>query len=209
MLIQLLVDNPKSWILPYAELLKEKLHSIGHDARLIHKHRQVLEGDVLILLSCERKFNELNLNKHNLVVHESELPKGKGWSPVTWQVLEGKNDITVSLFEATSEIDAGKIYLQKKMSLKGFELLDEIKHMQGLKTIELILDFINNIDKIIGRDQNGESTFYERRSEKDSKLDINKSILEQFNLLRVCDNDRYPAWFELDGVKFNIKIYKA
>ena len=143
------------------------------------------------------------------MVHESELPKGKGWSPVTWQVLEGKNDITVSLFEATSEIDAGKIYLQKKMSLKGFELLDEIKHMQGLKTIELILDFINNIDKIIGRDQNGESTFYERRSEKDSKLDINKSILEQFNLLRVCDNDRYPAWFELDGVKFNIKIYKA
>ena len=209
MLIQLLVDNTKSWILPYAELLKEKLHSIGHDARLIHKHREVLQGDVLILLSCERKFNELNLNKHNLVVHESDLPKGKGWSPVTWQVLEGKNDIMLSLFEASSEIDAGQIYLQKKMSLKGFELLDEIKHLQGLTTIELILDFIVNINNMVGKNQIGDSTFYDRRNEKDSELDINKSILQQFNLLRVCDNDRYPAWFELDGQKFKIKIYKV
>lgn len=209
MLIQLLVDNPKSWILPFAELLKEKLHFIGHEVRLIHKHKEVLQGDILILLSCERKFFALNLNKHNLVIHESDLPKGKGWSPVTWQVLEGKNEITVSLFEATSEIDAGQIYLQKKMSFNGLELLDEIKHAQGLITIELILEFITNINTIVGKNQSGESTFYDRRSEKDSKLDINKSILEQFNLLRVCDNERYPAWFELHGVKFKIKIYKT
>ena len=32
-----------------------------------------------------------------LVVHESDLPKGKGFSPVQWQILEGKNNITVCL----------------------------------------------------------------------------------------------------------------
>jgi methionyl-tRNA formyltransferase len=209
MLIQLLVDNPKSWILPFAELLKEKLHYIGHEARLIHKHKEVLQGDILILMSCERKFLALNLNKHNLVIHESDLPKGKGWSPITWQVLEGKNDIIVSLFEATYEIDAGQIYLQKKISFNGLELLDEIKHKQGLTTIELVLDFISNIDKIIGRPQIGESSYYDRRLEKHSELDINKTLIEQFNLLRVCDNERYPAWFELRGTKFKIKIFKV
>ena len=29
-------------------------------------------------------------NKLVLVIHESDLPKGKGFSPVQWQILEGK-----------------------------------------------------------------------------------------------------------------------
>ncbi len=28
----------------------------------------------------------LNRNKYNLVVHESALPKGKGFAPVAWQI---------------------------------------------------------------------------------------------------------------------------
>ena len=209
MLVQLLVDNPNSWVLPYAEILRAKLSFYGHEVYLIHKHSEVRNGDILVLLSCERKLNSLKMNRHNLVVHESDLPKGKGWSPVTWQILEGKNEITVSLFEALEDIDAGPIYIQKKISLHGLELIDEIKHLQGEITIELITDFIANIDRIVGREQIGDSSFYSRRGEKDSELDINKTILEQFNLLRVCDNERYPAWFELDGKRFEIKIYKA
>lgn len=209
MLIQLLIDNPDSWIIPYANRLRNELQECGHIVNIINKHKDVTKGDILILLSCERKFNNLKLNNHNLVVHESDLPKGKGWSPITWQILEGKNEITISLFEAAQEIDAGHIYLQKKICFNGFELIDEIKHIQGLSTIELILDFITNIDKIISRPQIGESTFYERRLDKHSELDINKTILEQFNLLRVCDNERYPAWFELNGIKYKIKIYKV
>jgi methionyl-tRNA formyltransferase len=209
MLIQLLIDNSNSWIVPYADTLKNELQIRGHFVDVIYKHNDVKQGDILILLSCERKFTRLELNKYNLVVHESNLPKGKGWSPITWQILEGKDEITFTLFEAAEEIDAGPIYLQKKINLTGHELLEEIKHIQGLTTIELILDFTENIYKISSVDQVGESTFYNRRREKDSELDVNKTILEQFNLLRVCDNDRYPAWFELHGVKYKIKIYKA
>jgi len=35
----------------------------------------------------------LKNNKYNIVVHESDLPKGKGWVPLFWQILEGKNEI--------------------------------------------------------------------------------------------------------------------
>ena len=37
---------------------------------------------------------------------------------------------------------------------------------------------------------------------------INKSIKDQFNLLRIVDDERYPAFFEIDGSKYFIKIYK-
>ena len=209
MLIQILVDNPNSWMVDYAKQLADILkNKFELKVSLIYKHEEVIEGDVLCLLSCEKIFKKLHFNKYNLVVHESYLPEGKGWSPLTWQVLEGSSKIPVTLFEATEKIDSGVIYNQDFIKLNGDELLPEIKHRQGIKTIDLIVDFIENIDKVIGSDQMGEETFYPKRKSKDSELDINKSIKEQFNLLRVCDNERYPAFFTLKGKKYIIKIYK-
>lgn len=208
MLVQILIDNPNSWILEYAEqLLIQIRNEFKFEAKLVHNHQDIIKGDVLCLLGCEKIFKNLKLNKYNLVVHESDLPKGKGWSPLTWQVLEGKKKIPITLFEATEKVDAGKIYKQDFIELEGHELLPEIKHLQGLKTNNLILDFLKNFP-LQGKNQQGEESFYSRRGPKDSQLSIEKTIKEQFNLLRVCDNERYPAFFYLNDKKYILKIFK-
>jgi methionyl-tRNA formyltransferase len=208
MLIQILCDNPRSWIIPHANELAEILRKRGHDTRLLSKENEVIEGDILVLLSCEKIFKQLHLNEHNLVVHESALPNGKGWSPLTWQVLEGKNKIPVTLIEATEKVDAGLIYNQIIINLDGTELIDELRAKQAEATIDLITKFVDKFPKNEGIPQQGKETFYARRKPEHSKLDINKSIAEQFNLLRVCDNDRYPAWFEMNGTKYIMRIFK-
>ena len=208
MLVQLLVDNPNSWIIPYVIKLKEEIiKKFNFSVKLIYKHEDVIKGEVLCLLSCEKIFKNLNYNDYNLVIHESDLPLGKGWSPLTWQVLEGKNEIPVTLFEAVESVDAGEIYAKEYLKLNGSELLPEIKDKQGKITIKLILLFLENFP-MIGKKQLGESTFYDRRKAEDSKLDINKSIADQFNLLRVCDNERYPAYFSYKGSEYKILIEK-
>lgn len=208
MLIQLLVDNKNSWIIPYASKLRDDIISkFNYEVTLINEHDDVKKGNILCLLSCENIFNKLDLNDFNLVVHESNLPKGKGWSPLTWQVIEGKNRIPITLFEAVEKVDAGRIYLQSFIELTGKELLSEIKELQGKMTIDLILKFLKNFHKIKGQDQKGDSTYYPKRGPINSELDINKSIKNQFNLLRVCDNERYPAFFKIDNKKYIIKIF--
>ena len=208
MLIQLLVDNPTSWIVPYAIKLKKMIiKKFDYPVNLIHTHKEVVKGDVLCLLSCEKIFKKLNYNDYNLVVHESDLPYGKGWSPLTWQVLEGKCKIPITLFEAAETVDSGRIYAQGVIELNGNELLSEIKHKQGLKTIDLILKFINNFP-MEGKKQEGKETFYKKRTVKDSELDIHKTIADQFDLLRISDNERYPAHFFINGVKYLLKITK-
>lgn len=209
MLIQILTDNPNSWILPSVEILAKEIKTIfSYDTIIVHNHKDVIEGEILIMLSCEKKFKRLDLNKKNLVVHESNLPNGKGWSPVTWQVIEGKKEIQMTLFEANDSIDSGEIYLKKSMQLNGDELLKDIKDLQGKITNELIIDFLKLYPNISGVQQSGDETFYRKRTSSDSELDINKTILEQFNLLRVCDNDRYPAFFIINGKKYILKIFK-
>jgi hypothetical protein len=41
----------------------------------------------------------------------------------------------------------------------------------------------------------------------DSRLDPDKSLRDQFNLLRVSDPVSYPAFFELNGRRFEISIH--
>ncbi|WP_338791420.1 formyltransferase family protein [Bernardetia sp. Wsw4-3y2] len=209
MKIQLLVDNIGSWIIPYAKKLQSLLLELNHNVELIHSHEDIQKGDVLVLLSCEQILKNLNLNTHNLVIHESALPQGKGWSPLTWQVLEGKSQIPITLFEATQKVDAGLIYEQDSISLNGTELVEELRVFQGEKTIELVIKFITNYPNNSKKKQEGLESFYPKRSPKDSELNIYKTIDEQFNLLRVCDNEKYPAFFYKNGVKYYIKINKA
>lgn len=209
MKINILTDNRKSWILPYVTKLKKdisKKHVVNH----FFNHEDVTEGDLLIILSCEKILSKktLSLNTKNIVVHPSNLPKGRGWSPLAWQILEGKNEIPICLFEASEVVDSGKIYIEEKIKLNGHELNDEIKGKQGQKTIAMVIRFIENYHDIEGREQFGKPTFYGRRRSADSEIDLSKSLEDQFNLLRVVDNKRYPAFFTRNGIKYILQINK-
>lgn len=208
MKITILTDNPDSWILPYVQILNKELskkHNISH----VYSTDDVKSGDILFLLSCEKivKESTLELNKNNIVVHPSKLPEGKGWSPLAWQLLDNVNKIPISLFEAVNRVDSGDVYILDYIELEGTELNDTIKHLQGEKTIEMINKYVNEYP-MIGYPQIGKETFFNRRKEKDNELDITKSIDSQFNLLRIVDNDRYPAFFYKNGIKYTLKIFK-
>src|SRR5690606_34835736 len=141
-------------------------------------------------LSCERLVPPpvLRRHRHNLVCHPSPLPLGRGWSPLAWQILEGRNEIPVTLFEAVDGVDAGPIYDQEWMRFGGHELNDEIKRAQADATVRLCLRFIDAYPNVVATPQSGEATYYKRRSGADSELDPHRTIAEQFDLLRVVDN---------------------
>jgi len=210
MKICIVVDNPLSWFVPFAEKLKENLGQFGTVDLLSDSKKIPHANDVAFLLSCEKKvtFEILQRSRSNIVVHASDLPKGKGMSPLTWQIIEGKNRIPITLFEAVEAIDAGPIYLKGYMDFLGNELLHEMQNSVGVKIMEMCEAFLNDWPQILSKGiaQTGEPSFYKKRTAEDSRLDPQKSLAEQFNLLRVVDNERYPAFFEWNGRRYNLKI---
>ncbi|MBF0300016.1 MAG: methionyl-tRNA formyltransferase [Oligoflexia bacterium] len=148
----------------------------------------------------------LELNKYNLVVHESYLPRGRGWAPLFYQILDQVNEVPMVLFEAKENLDSGDIFFKKNLILNGTELNEEIREKQAQATIELCLTFLKNYPTLVPEKQKGTPTYYKKRTKKDSELDINKTIKEQFNLLRIVNNDEYPAYFYFKDKKFIIKI---
>lgn len=207
-IVTILVDND-SWILPYAKQLEVNLDAIGFDVKLVRSSEDIREGWICFFLGCVLVVKDTYLarNKHNLVVHESDLPEGRGFAPMAWQILEGKNTIPICLLEASpGEPDAGDIWIRDMIELNGFEFLPVWRDMQGKKTIELCARFIKEYENLSPVKQVGDPTYYKKRRPCDSELNVNKTIAEQFNLFRVVDNDRYPAYFFVDGKKIIVKV---
>jgi methionyl-tRNA formyltransferase len=206
-IINILVDTPDSWILPWAQLLKKTIAPFN-DVYLCNTEEEMREGDFAFFLGCTKilSLEFLKRNKLNLVIHESDLPSGRGWSPMVWQILEGKNNIPIVLFEAREELDSGKVYLRDVIQLDGTELLPEIREKQGKKTVELVLRFLERWPDIGPTDQIGCPTYYPRRTIDHDKIDVNKTIAENFDNLRIVDNHRYPAWFEYRGREYKLTI---
>jgi len=137
-----ILTSPNQWFIKYAELLKDKIQN----SKLFFDYREIEDNfDVLFILSYHKIIPQEYLkHKHSIVIHASNLPQGKGWSPMFWQILEGKNEILFTMFEASDSIDSGDIYMQKTLKLTGYELYDELREKQAELTIKMCKEFIDN-----------------------------------------------------------------
>lgn len=197
-------------IYPHLEQWVERRAS-EHHITLANSVTHLDPGDMLFLISCtEIVTAEQRRNfKHTLVVHASALPQGRGWSPHIWQILEGKNVIPVTLFEATDHLDGGAIWAQSSFQLDGHELYDEINVKLFATTLELMDFALGNAVTVRPLPQReGPATYYRKRTPNDSRLDPNRTIGEQFDLMRVADPNRFPCFMDYRGKRFKVFLKK-
>ena len=209
MKVTLLCSDFNHPVYPYLRCWQKKYEDI-FSILIVSKVDEIKEsGDILFLISCseivEKHTREMFM--HTLVLHASDLPDGRGWSPHVWDVISGKSSLTLSLINAEDSVDTGHIWRKENIQLRGSELYDEINSLLFKAEIDLITWACKNIATAKPSPQiKRNSNYYRKRTPVDSKVDINKSIKEQFNLLRVCDPYRFPAFFEINGQRFKLIV---
>ena len=163
-------------------------------------------GDFLFLISCHEIIpSSLRIRfKYILVVHASDLPAGRGMSPHIWQILEGKKELIITLLDAADQLDAGDIWMQECVYIPSTALHDEINHIIFMSEIRLIEWALVNCETKSAYPQKGASSYYRKRTHQDSQIGIDATFKEAFNLLRVADPVRFPAFIEYEGVRFKI-----
>lgn len=208
MKISIIVDSPDCWIVEHGKRLcriLEKEHDVQFCTSLDKR-----EGDIAFLLSCRNIVNaeKLKLHKSNIVIHAGDLPREKGWSPMAWRILQGENQIIISLFEAVEKVDSGKIYIKDKLEFNGDELLPELREKLAEKILDMAVNYVKAYP-MPGVEQDGEESFYRLRTPEDSELNLNRTVDEQFNLMRIVDNESYPMFFWKNNTKYIVKVFKA
>lgn len=210
MKITLLCTNPTHPIYDYLLRWLDDNNS-KYEIQLINRISEVqAHGDILFLISCSEiiKAEHREKFRYTLVLHASDLPEGRGWSPHIWDIINGHNELTLSLLNAESSVDSGDIWQKKKIPLTGLELYDEINDLLFNTELDLISWACENIDQVQARPQlnANDCEFHRLRTPYDSELDPERSISSQFNLLRICDPNRFPAYFYRDGQRYKVTI---
>lgn len=183
----------------------------AHRIELCHQASELSGGDFLFLVSCQEVIPAAlrSRYRHTLVLHASDLPEGRGMSPHVWQVLAGRNEFMLSLLNAEDEVDTGAIWQKRPVRIRPTDLWYEIDAQLFDAELALISWALNHCDSTAPVPQQGPATYHRRRTPEDSRIDPSKPLRESFNLLRVANPDRYPAWFEIDGQRYTLKLEKS
>lgn len=73
-------------------------------------------------------------------VHSGPLPQYRGMLPTFWQLLDGKNEVGITVHTMTPEIDGGDILKQEMVPIRADETLDSvIRHTKRIAA-HLVLD---------------------------------------------------------------------
>jgi methionyl-tRNA formyltransferase len=183
-----------------------------HDAELITRGVSAIGGDVLFLVSALEIVQRDVRSRYRatIVLHASALPKGRGWSPIVWQILEGAREITVTALTAEDRVDTGAMWAQRTFAVEAHELVEEIHAKLFATELALMSDVVARFEQIEPRAQAADgATYYRKRTPEDSRIDPQRPIAEQFDLLRICDPGRYPAFFDLHGHRYRIRLDKV
>lgn len=142
---------------------------------------------------------EIYDNYECIVFHMTDLPFGRGGSPLQNLIVRGYKETKISAIKVEKGLDTGDIYLKKDLSLEG--------------TAQQIFERANGIIETMIREivdsglspvkQKGEVTIFKRRKPSMSNLSELDSINKMYDYIRMLDAEGYPhAFIENEFFKF-------
>ncbi|MCC5946014.1 MAG: hypothetical protein JJT94_13875 [Bernardetiaceae bacterium] len=139
-----------------------------------------------------------------IVFHMTDLPYGRGGSPLQNLIVRGIKQTKISAIRVTKELDAGQIYLKKDLPLYG--TAQEVFFRAVPLIEEMIIEIINQ--NIQPQEQIGEVTTFKRRKPEEGNIKALKTIEEVYDYIRMLDAETYPkAFVEIDN--FRIEFSRA
>ena len=129
----------------------------------------------------------------------TDLPFGRGGSPLQNLICRGMKETKVSAIKVVKELDAGDVYLKVPLELYG--TAQEI-FLRSVVIIEkMIMEIINN--SLQPQSQKGEVVEFKRRKKEDGNIMNLETIKDVYDYIRMLDCEGYPnAFLEIENFRF-------
>jgi methionyl-tRNA formyltransferase len=126
-----------------------------------------------------------------LCLHMTDLPYGRGGSPLQNLILRGHKETVLSVFRMESSLDSGPIYLKEPFALHGsaHEIYIRMSNQAGLM-FKTILDL-----DLMPTHQVGNPVYFQRRKPQQSQIPLRTSLEALFDFIRMLDAPTYPHAF--------------
>ena len=187
------------------KIKKKNYFFITSSKKFTLKNLNKIKPDIIFFTHWNYKIQKKIFNKFTCIgFHSTPLPFGRGGSPIQNMIIKGFKSSEVCAYRINSSMDAGPIYIRRKVSLlgSGNEIFTRIYKI----IIKMIFKLAIKLPS--PKKQIGKITYFKRRKPKEGNLLIAKDINEIFNIIRMLDVSflNYPkAFIENEKVIFKFK----
>tara|TARA_B110000483_G_scaffold221306_1_gene277140 strand:+ start:53 stop:736 length:684 start_codon:yes stop_codon:yes gene_type:complete len=205
----LLLSN-KSW----HESLFKKLNSSFTNSEWIHiksddlftlKKLNEIQPKIIFIPHWSKIISsEIYSNFECVLFHMTDLPYGRGGSPLQNLILRDHKTTKISAIKVSKGIDEGPIYLKKDLDLSG--TAKEI----FLRSSDIIYSMITEIisKSLIPKKQVGKVIHFKRRTPNQSDISEIDDLNKINDFIRMLDCDGYPKAF-IEIKNFRLEFEKS
>jgi methionyl-tRNA formyltransferase len=177
-----IVDNPK-------DLTVEKLKEINPQYIFFPHWSWIIPKEIYNNFEC-------------IVFHMTDLPYGRGGSPLQNLIAKKIYNTKISAIRVEGSIDTGKIYMKEPLYIgtgSAEEIFIRASEIIFAKMIPYILEH-----KTIPVEQTGHETSFKRRTSDQSNIEKAniKNIDDMYDFIRMLDAEGYPrAYIKMGNLK--------
>ena len=180
-----------TWIKSKEEFQVSRLKDLSADLVFIPHWSYIIPEEIFEQFEC-------------IVFHMTDLPFGRGGSPLQNLIVRGFEDTKISGLRVVRDLDAGDIYIKKNLELSG--TAREIFERSSKVIKVMIEEIIDN--KLEPTPQEGEPTLFSRRKPEEGNISKLEQLEEVYDFIRMLDADSYPKAF-LETLKHKFEFSNA
>ncbi len=144
-------------------------------------------------------------------LHAGKIPEYRGGSPLNWQLINGEDEIGISILKMTEHIDDGLIMGQSTFKIEQNDTILDLHNKANIGFSKLICDLLINFNEtVIGSKPQPESraSYWHQRSDADGLINPLTQSSEYIERMVRALTKPYPgAWFKIKGEK--IRVFKC
>ena len=134
-----------------------------------------------------------------VVFHMTDLPLGRGGSPLQHLILRGHKETVMTAIRVVDELDAGPVYLKAPLALDG--TAEEIFVRATRLSAQMVRRMIEA--EIVPSPQEGDVVIFSRRQPRENRLPEGLSLEGLYDFIRMLDAETYPrAFADVGGFRF-------
>lgn len=199
----IIIATIKKWNIENYYKIKEK-YSTKYNFFLFDNHKEFsydkinkLEPNYIFFPHWSWIISEkIYKNFECIVFHMTDLPFGRGGSPLQNLIIRGYKETKISALRVSEGIDAGDVYMKKQCSLEG-KAEDIFIRASKIVYEEMIPKIIE--ENIKPKKQEGEPVLFKRRSPQESNIYNLKETEKIYDFIRMLDAEGYPKAFISNG----------
>ena len=197
--MRIIIATIKSWNIAHAQAMQKRYEG-EHEICIYTKKEEFtaenvrnFQPDYIFLPHWSYIMpREITDNWECVVFHMTDLPYGRGGSPLQNLIVRGHKETKISAIKMTEKLDGGPVYMKHALSLEGSaqEIFIRCADIIFEKMIPLFLEG-GNRKKQEPVPQEGEPVIFKRRKPEESQITPEMDLDKVYDYIRTLDAEDY------------------